>query len=109
MSESQHQQERRLIREDMRRVRAAAAQALVPANDRATTEPQVPERAALAVAVDLYMVAFTMKPEVRAAGICIANEAAARMGLTPQHVHDFTLEMLTEAGVRVVTDDDDMG
>ncbi|MCT1689889.1 hypothetical protein M3B11_02760 [Brevibacterium sp. p3-SID960] len=106
MSESQHQQEQRLVREDMRRVRAAAAQVLVPADERATTEPHVPEQAALSVAVDLYMVAFTMKPGVRAAGICIADEAAARMGLNPQHVHDFALEMLASVDAQSRSDDE---
>lgn len=94
MSETQHQEEQRLIREDIRLVRAAAAQLLVPAKERAATEPRVPELAAIETACDLYMIAFTMKPSARSAGICIADEAAERMGLSSEDVHDLTLARL---------------
>ena len=88
-------------KEDLRRIRAAVGKLLVPSHVRARMEPRVPEQAALSTVCELYMVAFTMEPSVRPAGIRIAAEAAERMGLVPEEVHDFTLEILATANTEM--------
>ena len=80
---------------DLRAVQRAIGEVLIP-EARAAQSVLLDEQDALAIALELYYTALSMKPRYHASALLVASRFAARMGLDPDRVEGFAVHRIQE-------------